>query len=319
MKRPGPDSRGCVALGIALLACAGVAVAVAQPSPTLPPAQMQEPTYAVPTRLDRAGRVLAPVMVNGQGPYRFILDTGANRAVLSPRVLEGLRLQLAVDGPTVAVHGVTGTALLPAVRIDELRAGEMVLARDQNVPVLSQTVLADADGILGIEGLRSARIDIDFVEDRVSIVKSSGRQAARSGFLTIDVSLRHGGLIVVPGRVGKVRVKAIIDTGAERTLGNNALREALLLVSRNGAEELATRVFGATPEVGQGTSLVAPTVFLGEAELRDLEVTFGDLHVFRVWDLEHEPALLIGMDLLGTVERLVIDYRRRELQIKPRT
>lgn len=319
MKRPRPDSHGCVALGVALLACAGAPIAVAQPSPLLPPALVQEPTYAVPTRLDRAGRVLAPVMVNGQGPYRFILDTGANRAVLSPRVLEGLRLQLAADGPTVAVHGVTGTALLPAVRIDELRAGEMVLARDQNVPVLSQTVLADADGILGIEGLRSARIDIDFVEDRVSIVKSSGRQAARSGFLTIDVSLRHGGLIVVPGRVGKVRVKAIIDTGAERTLGNNALREALLLVSRNGAEELTTRVFGATPEVGQGTSLVAPTVFLGEAELRDLEVTFGDLHVFRVWDLEHEPALLIGMDLLGTVERLVIDYRRRELQIKPRT
>jgi predicted aspartyl protease len=278
---------------------------------------MQEPTYAVPTRLDRAGRVLAPVMVNGQGPYRFILDTGANRAVLSPRVLEGLRLQLTADGPTVAVHGVTGTALLPAVRIDELRAGEMVLARDQNVPVLSQTVLADADGILGIEGLRSARIDIDFVEDRVSIVKSSGRQAARSGFLTIDVSLRHGGLIVVPGRVGKVRVKAIIDTGAERTLGNNALRQALLLVSRNGAEELATRVFGATPEVGQGTSLVAPTVFLGEAELRDLEVTFGDLHVFRVWDLEHEPALLIGMDLLGSVQRLVIDYKLREVQVLP--
>ena len=55
----------------------------------------------------------------------------------------------------------------------------MVLARDQNVPVLSQTVLANADGILGIEGLRLARIDIDFVEDRVSIVKSSGRQAAR--------------------------------------------------------------------------------------------------------------------------------------------
>ena len=319
MKRSGPDPRGCVVLGVALLAGAGVSIAVAQPSPTLPSSPVPEPSYAVPTRLDRAVRVLAPVMVNGQGPYRFILDTGANRAVLSPRVLEGLRLQLAADGPTVAVHGVTGTALLPAVRIDELRAGEMVLARDQNVPVLSQTVLADADGILGIEGLRSARIDIDFVEDRVSIVKSSGRQAARSGFLTIDVSLRHGGLIVVPGRVGKVRVKAIIDTGAERTLGNNALRAALLLVSRNGSGELTTRVFGATPEVGQGTSLVAPTIFLGEAELRDLEVTFGDLHVFRVWDLEHEPALLIGMDLLGTVERLVIDYRRRELQIKPRT
>ena len=50
----------------------------------------------------------------------------------------------------------------------------------------------------------------------------------------------------------------------------------------------------------------------------DGQVTFGNLHVFRVWGLEHEPALLIGMDLLGTVERLVIDYRRREVQLKPR-
>jgi hypothetical protein len=65
-------------------------------------------------------------------------------------------------------------------------------------------------------------------------------------------------------------------------------------------------------------SMIAPTIYLGEAELRDLEVTFGDLHVFRIWKLEDEPAILIGMDLLGSVERLVIDYRRRELQVKPR-
>jgi len=39
--------------------------------------------------------------------------------------------------------------------------------------------------------------------------------------------------------------------------------------------------------------------------------------VFRIWNLEREPAILIGMDLLGTVERLIIDYRRREVQIKP--
>ncbi len=60
-----------------------------------------------------------------------------------------------------------------------------------------------------------------------------------------------------------------------------------------------------------------PKVRIGAAELRGLEVTFGDLHVFRIWKLENQPALLIGMDLLGTVQRLVIDYRRREIQIKP--
>ena len=241
-----------------------------------------EPTYAVPTRLDRAGRVLAP------------------------------------NGPSIEVHGVTGTAVLPAVELDVLQAGELVLARHHMVPVLGQTVLANADGILGVEGLGSARIDIDFVDDRVTITRSSGRQRAPSGFLTIPVSLKHNGLIVVPGKVGRVRVRAIIDTGAERTLGNNALREALLKARRAATAQMVTTVFGATPDIGQGMSMIAPTIYLGEAELRDLEVTFGDLHVFRIWKLEDEPAILIGMDLLGSVEHLVIDYRRRELQVKPR-
>jgi predicted aspartyl protease len=276
------------------------------------------PTYAVPTRLDRAGRVLAPITVNDKGPFRFILDTGANRSVVSQRVLTALELSLAPDGPSIEVHGVTGTAILPAVKLDVLQAGDLVLARDHTVPVLGQTVLANADGILGVEGLGSARIDIDFFDDRVTITRSSGRQRAPSGFLTIPVSLKHNGLIVVPGKVGRVRVRAIIDTGAERTLGNNALRAALLKARRAATAEMVTTVFGATPEIGQGMSMIAPTIYLGEAELRDLEVTFGDLHVFRIWKLEDVPAILIGMDLLGSVERLVIDYRRRELQVKPR-
>ena len=278
-----------------------------------------EATYAVPTRLDRAGRVLAPITVNDKGPFRFILDTGANRSVVSQRVLTALDLSLAPDGPSIEVHGVTGTAVLPAVVLDVLQAGELILARDHVVPGLGQAVLANAAGILGGEGLGEARIDIDFVKDRVTITRSSGRQRAPSGFLTIPVSLKHDGLIVVPGRVGRVRVRAIIDTGAERTLGNNALREALLKSRRIASAEMVTTVFGATPDIGLGMSMIAPTIYLGEAELRDLEVTFGDLHVFRVWNLEQEPAILIGMDLLGSVERLVIDYRRRELQVKPRS
>jgi len=45
-------------------------------------------------------------------------------------------------------------------------------------------------------------------------------------------------------------------------------------------------------------------------------VTFGDLHVFQVWGLVQEPALLIGMDLLGSLERFVVDYPRREFLLR---
>ena len=39
-----------------------------------------EPLFAAPTRLDRIGRVMTHVMVNGKGPFRFVIDTGASRS-----------------------------------------------------------------------------------------------------------------------------------------------------------------------------------------------------------------------------------------------
>jgi hypothetical protein len=49
-----------------------------------------------------------------------------------------------------------------------------------------------------------------------------------------------------------------------------------------------------------------------------VKIAYGNFHVFDLWDLESQPALLVGMDILGTVDVLVIDYLRREVQIKPR-
>ncbi len=310
----GRASPAWLAAWLALLSPPGLGVTAPNPSPA--PAVPPGPVYAVSTRLDRTGRVLAPVMVNNQGPFRFILDTGANRSVLSPRLAAALGLDSSAHAP-IPVHGVAGVAVLPVVQVALMQAGDVVLQRDRQMPVLTAAILANADGILGVEGLGSARIDIDFASDRVTIVPSTGRRRADAGFITIPATLQNEGLLLVAARVGRVRAKAIIDTGAERTLGNAALRNALLLTPRRGAEPNVTTVLGATPARGEGMTLIAPTIYLGQAELRNLEVTFADLHVFRIWNLEHEPAILIGMDLLGTVERLIIDYRRREVQIKP--
>ena len=235
--------------------------------------------------------------------------------MLSLELAELLHLTPSSEHP-IGVQGVTGSAVLPAVDIETLQAGDLLLARRQRVPVLPQTVLSNADGILGIDGLAGARIDIDFAEDRVTIGRSNDRPAA-SGMLTIPVRIAYGGLLTTRGMVGRQHVIAIIDTGAERSLGNLALRQALELAPQQTGETGATAVLGATPEIGEGTSLMVPAVRIGGAELKGLEVTFGDLHVFQIWNLERQPALLIGMDLLGTVQRLVIDYRRREIQIRP--
>jgi hypothetical protein len=43
------------------------------------------------------------------------------------------------------------------------------------------------------------------------------------------------------------------------------------------------------------------------------------MHIFERWDPTKEPALLIGMDVLGLLDTFIIDYRRNELQLRMRT
>jgi hypothetical protein len=42
------------------------------------------------------------------------------------------------------------------------------------------------------------------------------------------------------------------------------------------------------------------------------------MRIFDHWKLTREPVLLIGMDAIGLLDTVIIDYRRRELQIRMR-
>src|SRR5579862_4916987 len=84
------------------------AIAVEQPqSSPQPPAVEPDALYAIPTRLDRIGRIVVPVMVDGQGPFQFVLDTGANSTVVSPHLASALGLEVNAT-QTVVMNGVTG-------------------------------------------------------------------------------------------------------------------------------------------------------------------------------------------------------------------
>lgn len=262
---------------------------------------------------DRAGRIVTDVSLNGYGPLRLILDTGANRSAISVSVAQALGVG-ASGNEYINVHGVTGPAQVPVARIDKMQVGTLALA-DLRLPVLQDAVFAGADGILGIDNLQHARVEIDFAEGRVVVRESSGRHARR-GYFLVPAHTHEGGLLLVHGKVGRLPVKIILDTGAERSMGNLALLDALrgsAVVAQRTTEATVT---GATPGDVAGTAMRTPLISIGEATLKDVIVTFGDLHVFQVWGLGGEPALVIGMDLLSTLQGFVIDYPRREFLLR---
>ena len=252
--------------GLAFLASPACALP-AGPTPQDKSVAPADLLFASPTRLDRIGRVVAPVMIDGQGPFRFVVDTGANHCTISPRLVTLLRLAPA-SGASMRVSGVTGTQLLPYVLVDRLQAGDLIIAKSR-MPVVDTSVMAGADGILGTAGLTEDRIIVDFQENRVTLSRSHGLSAV-SNLLELPAERVVGGLIMVPAHIGRVSVSAVIDTGSAHTLGNLALERALL--ARAKRKGTVTQVYGVTKDVSSGELVTAPQITLGPATISRLSV-----------------------------------------------
>jgi predicted aspartyl protease len=269
-----------------------------------------EPLYVAPTLRDRIGRIWAPVLINGKGPYRLVLDTGATTSAIIPSVANSLGLPL--EESQLKLNGVTGSAMVSYVTANQIEVGEL-LTENVRLPVVPD-VFGGAEGVLGGIGLRDKRILIDFRKDLIRISRSQG-QRAPSGYTRVPLTFSRLNLPMFDLRIGSVRTKAVLDTGAQQTLGNQSLREALLRRARQGRDE---DIVGVTLEVAQGQSFAIPPIALGEIEIRNMRANFGSMYIFEHWKLTKEPVLVIGMDVIGTLEVVIIDYKLRELQLLAR-
>jgi predicted aspartyl protease len=271
-----------------------------------------EPVYVAPTLRDRIGRIWAPVSINGKGPFRLVLDTGASRSAVIEHVAQKLGSE-ALAPKSILVYGVTGQALVPAVRVDRMEVGELLMS-GTSVPIVAD-VFGGAEGVLGREGLLDKRIFADFVADRLVISRSHGEHA-KNGYVRIPLKLLRGGLLAADVRVGAVRTRAIIDTGGQQTVGNLALQQALR--RHTSPEDATDGIIGVTLDVQPGTTIAAPPIAFGDIKLTGVNVTFSDVALFQHWNLQRDPTLLLGMDVLGLFDVLIIDYKMHELQILPR-
>ena len=267
--------------------------------------------FASPTRLDRVGRIVVPVLIDGKGPFRFLVDTGADGSVVSAALADALGL-VPSGMRDERVEGTTGTEQLPCVTIDTLRIGSIV-RHDIRMPVSRSRVMNGLDGILGMAGFGAVRVVVDFHRNIVEIVRSS--RGLPPNFLDIQAQRTPGGLLVIPARVGDVPVQAVIDTGATETLGNASLRRILL--QEAAAKAAATQIYGVTQQVSMGGVAVSPTIYLGPAAIENLGVVYSDIPIFRIWHLDSQPALIIGMNALGVVDALVLDYPNAHVYLEP--
>jgi hypothetical protein len=269
-----------------------------------------EPRYVAPTTRDRIGRIWAPALIDGKGPYRLVLDTGATRPALVQRVVDEVGLPIAAKA--LRLRGATGSAVVPGARIATLQIGELMV-ENATVPIVADA-FGGADGVFGGAGLKDMRVVIEFQRDRISIARSHG-QAAPPGYSVVRFRPGDARGLSAEVMVGPVKATALLDTGAQVTVGNLALREAL---ARHHGEQdpYDEGIVGVTEDVQQAARARVPGIVVGQLIVRGAEIMFSDLHIFQHWNLGSRPALLIGMDMIGLLDTLIVDYRLGELQIR---
>lgn len=257
-----------------------------------------------------------PVTIGAAGPYRFVVDTGAERTVIARELATRLGLAPGRSVHVTAMAGSAryGTVVIPDLRIGSPGPGARLSARGIEAPALVARNLGAA-GLVGIDTLQGHAVTIDFAAQAMTVVPSTRRlRKERFGPDDIVIHARNlfGQLVVTDATYHGHRVRVVIDTGADTSMGNLALRRLVRLGATPLPQISLLSVTGATLPADLA---VLDRVRIGDTGFANLPVAFADAAPFTRLGIADRPALLLGMDAIRMFGRVRIDFANRELRL----
>ena len=263
------------------------------------------------------------VRIRGQGPYDFLVDTGAETTVLSTALAVRLGLP---HGAQRNVMGVAGTRRVDTVALVGLSLGKRAVDNEAT-PLLDGADLG-AEGIVGLDGLQGQRVLLDFAAHRITFVSAAALQDGNFD-IVVTARRRGGQLILTRARIDGVAADVVIDTGAETSIGNRALQRAL--ARRNGTHDGAHETSAPTTATpgeadADGATLLSVTgqtlpvdfglihqLSIAPLQIGNVTLAYADSPSFAALNLDERPALLLGMSELRLFRRVAIDFTTRRV------
>ncbi len=119
------------------------------------------------------------VILNGQGPFLFLVDTGAGGCMISERVAARLQLALGRAGRIVGVGGVehARAVVIDSVSVGGVEARHVPFAVTRDRPNEGE----ETDGLLGYPFLKSYRVIFDYPETRVTFERGDLNGSPQGG------------------------------------------------------------------------------------------------------------------------------------------
>jgi hypothetical protein len=253
-------------------------------------------------------RMTVAIRVNGAGPFGFVVDTGANQSVISRELALQLNLP---SGPEAPLNGVAGVQIAPTTTA-RLEVGKRALP-ERTLSVLPQAGIG-GPGMLGLDVIGDQALTLDFANKglRIETQQSNWRDPDA---VWVKATRRDGQLTLVDARLGGVPLTAFVDSGAENTIGNMALRQ--LALTRNPKSPWTmSPIVSSTGQTIMAEIADLPLLRIGGLALPNWPVAFADLHTFQMWNMVQKPAILLGVDILSRFEYVCLDFSRDEVRFR---
>jgi hypothetical protein len=273
----------------------------------------------VPYTLLPGGRVVVEVQVNGQGPFRFAVDTAATGSFLTERARSALGLDH-IPGLTTTVYGAIATGEFPLVEVERLELGGEIWPAARLIALPSETsATASLDGVLGADFLRRYSVGLTARDMALRLYDPAtiGARVHR-GWSEVPLSPRIVGRSLEPLHFLEVTVEgrsvpALFDLGAGVSVINSAASTALRLepirIARRG--EFADAV-GSEPVVA---TLGTQDLRTGDVAWQNETFLIEDLAIFSLLAPDGGPIAILGSGLF-TQRDCIIDFARERLLIR---
>ncbi|HST30353.1 MAG TPA: retropepsin-like aspartic protease [Chthoniobacterales bacterium] len=257
--------------------------------------------------------ILLPVQVNDQGPFDFILDTGAGTSLLSSELAEKLEVKIVGSKDGQSAGGKVSVSL---AKVDSLAVGETKLG-DVDVGVvdlghITKAIGARIDGDLGYNFLKHFRVTIDYHACELCFEDPKRVESVTRGAQT-ETPIRFANpakpLILVDVHAnGRGPFQFAIDTGTSTTAIRPDLAKQLGLKTSSG---------------GMGTTGGAPVDFfasslqsfqLGGAKIDNMAVVVADFFEMLSSAIGVKLDGIVGYNFLRSY-KVVIDYPGQTLTL----
>ena len=262
------------------LAAAPLLLAITLSSPAFPqhhgpapaPASVHVPEAGTALQMgDAGGRPTVDVMIDGKGPYRFILDTGAHISVIDTKLNDELALPAAPGVRAVAPGG----RVPNIVTIVELRVGDAILGGVIGAVMPLSSLMNEEGaprGVLSASSFPGHLVTFDYPAKRITIAKGA---LSRDDSDTVFAYDTDDPLPTVPIRIAGKEARVHLDTGSGYGLSlPTSYVGELSLTTKPQEVRKAKTLMGEFPVT---SAQVQGPIQLGRHTLGLTEVQFSDI------------------------------------------